>query len=325
MRHYLHAQQIQASNQIALDELVDPEKLRNIKAQDPHPEIRLYSIGHEGEADLHLPGIGTKTCTWIQAAVRKIAEVLEIGTAVFDRHNPDTNSHDGRVQIGEVIGKAVKTIGDRLNTLAAIHIYPKFKSRPLDVASFEAEIEYDHDDYQAWPSNINSVSGIALSNSGIDKPGFPGATLLGAVQAFVQAFGGEFGDVEMNKSEVLQAVKQLGLKPSEVFDVGDIMLDTTVATKFTDNVVDMTQKADRLGRERDEAKGKVVKLENANAETTKKLQQHVMKSKSATVLDAILSNPELKLDDKAKMFVKRGLKNFSTVAEDEDALKADVV
>ena len=325
MRQYLSAQQVQAANQIPLNEIVDEATLRNIKARDPHPEIRLYSIGHEGEANLHLPGIGMKTFTWIQAAVRSIADQLKIGTAVFDRHNPDTNSHEGREQIGEVVGKTLRKIGNRLNTLAAIHIYDKFKSRPLDIASFEAEIEYDHDEHQAWPSSIKSVSGIALSNSGVDNPGFPGATLYGAVQAFVQAFAGEFGDNKMNKSEVLQAVKELGLKPSQVFDIGDIMSDSAVAVKVRDGVADLTQKSDRLLRERDEAKGQVVKLENTNAETTKKLQQHTVQSKSATVLDAVLADPERKLDDKARMFVKRRHSSFTTSAEDEDTLKADVI
>lgn len=324
MRQYLKARQVQAANQIELNELVDAGQLRNIKAHDPHPEIRLYSIGHEGESNLHLPGIGTKTFTWIQAMVREIANRLKIGTAVFDRHNPDTNSHEGRVQIGEVVGKAVKKIGDRLNTLAAIYIYPEFKSRPLDVASFEAEIEYDHDEHQAWPMCIKTVSGIALSNSGVDNPGFSGATLLGAVQAFVQAFEGEFGDDKMNKSDVQKAVKELGLNPSQLFDVSDIMADSAVATKVKEGVADLTQKSERLQREREEARGRVTKLENTNAETTEKLQRHIMQSKSSIVLDTLLADPERKLSDKAKMFVKRNHKNFSTVAADEDALKLDM-
>ena len=319
MRQYLSAQ-IQAASQIELDEIVNPSRMRNLKAQDPHPEIRLYSIGHEGEANLHLPGIGTKTFTWIQAAVRAIADKLNIGTAVFDRHDPNTNSHVGRTQIGEVVGKTLKQIGDRLNTLAAIYIYPEFKSRPLEVASFEAEIEFSHDGHQALPTDIKSVSGIALSNSGLDTPGFPGATLL----SVVQAFEGEFGEGKMNQSDVKKAVSELGLKPSQVFDIGDIMADSTVATKMRDGVADLSQKSERLQKERDEAKAQVVKLENTNAETDKQLKQHTMQSKSVSVLDASLADPERKLDDRAKTFIKRNLKEFTTTAENEDDLKAAV-
>ena len=317
MRQYLKAHQIQAANQIQLEEMVDAATLRNLKARDEHPEIRLYSIGHEGEANLHLPGLGTGILTWIQAAIRAIADKLAIGTAVFDRHNPDTNSHEGRVQIGEVVGKTVKKIGDRLNTLAAIYVYPQFKSRPLDIASFEAEIEFGHNEHQAWPTNIRNVSGIALSNSGIDSPGFPGATLLGAVQAYVQAFGDDFGGNKMNQSDVKAAIMELKLSPSDLFSVEDVVADKKVRTN-------LQEAATRVGRERDTARERIAELENTVAETDKKLKQHTMQSKSAILLDAVLADPERKLDDKAKAFVKRKLNTFTSEADTEDVLKADV-
>ena len=47
-----------------------------------------------------------------------------------------------------------------------------------------------------------------------------------------------------------------------------------------------------------------------------------MQSKGATVIDAILT--DRKLDDKAKAFVKRNLKNFTTTATDEDKLKVEL-
>ncbi len=324
MRQYLSAQ-IQATNQIELEEMVDAATMRNLKARDAHPEIRLYSIGHEGDANLHLPGLGTGILTWIQAAIQAIADKLEIGTAVFDRHNPDTNSHEGRTQIGEVVGKAVKKIGERLNTLAAIYVYPQFKSRPLDIASFEAEIEFDHNEHEAWPTNIRNVSGIALSNSGIDNPGFPGATLLGAVQAYVQAFEGEFGDNKMNQSDVKKAVSELGLTPSQLFGIDTIMGDAAVVGKVKEAKESVFNMSERVRQERDSARESVTSLENKNAEISKQLQQHTMQSRSVSVLDVVLADPERKLDDKAKIFVRRSHKNFTTAAENEDALKVDIV
>ena len=324
MRQYLTAT-IQAMSQSELDEIVHPLTKAQIKRDDPNPEIRVYSIGHEGESNLHLPGIGNKTFTWIQAAVRMIAEKVRLGTAVFDRHNPTTNSHEGREQIGQVVGTMVKKIGDRLNTLAAIHIFPQFKSRPLDIASFEAEIEFDHDGVQAWPKNIGNVSGIALSNSGIDSPGFPGATLLGAVQAYaVQAFEGERKDKNMNLSDVKAAAKELGLKPSQIFEINDIMADSAVDAQVKTVTKEHFAMAKRVGEERDELRTKNVQLENQYAETEKKLKQREVQSKSTTVFDALLADPACTLDATAKLFVKRNAKNFSTEATDEDALKADV-
>ena len=321
MKQYLTAT-IQALSKSELDELVDPLVKRYIKEQDPEPDIRVYSIGHDGNADLHLPGIGKKTITWIQAAVRWVADKLKLGTAVFNRHDPNTNSHEGRVQIGEVVGKAVKQIGDRLNTLAAIYIYPQFKSRPLDIASIEAEIEYAHDGFQAWPTAINNVSGIALSNSGIDIPGFPGATLLGAVQAYVQAFGSAIGEKTMNLSEIKQATKELGLSPSQVFSIEDIFSDLKVTEKVREEKKNVIAGSERIQSERDALKEKVVKLENEKADSDKKLQQFRMQSKGATVIDGIIA--DRKLDDKAKAYVKRNLNKFTTIATDEDTLKTEL-
>ena len=107
MRQLLTAK-IQAMSKSELDKIVDPFVMKRVKDVDPDPDIRVYSIGHEGKADLNLPGIGVKTFTWIQAAVQWIADKLRLGTPVFDRHDPKTNAHEGRQQIGEVIGKTVK-------------------------------------------------------------------------------------------------------------------------------------------------------------------------------------------------------------------------
>jgi len=322
MRQYLTAK-IQAISKSEIEGIIDPLRLEKLKETDPNPDIRVYSIGHEGAANLHLPGIGKKTLTWIQAAVQWVADKLQLGTAVFNKHDPNTNSHVGREQIGEVVGKAVRHIGDRLNTLAAIYIKPQFRSRPLDIASIEADIEYAQDGSQAWPTAINDVSGIALGTSGIDIPGFPGATLLGAVQAFVQASGRDIGAKTMNLSEVKQAVADLGLTPTQVFSLEDIMEDSSVAGKVKEAKNTLQKAADRWKSEVDASREKLAALENAKADSDKKLKQTEMRSKSSAIIDAILADRDM-LDSKAKLFIKRGLKNFTTEATDEDALKADL-
>jgi len=321
MKQYLTAT-IQAATPEEIEGIIDPLRLAQIKATDPTPELRVYSVGHEGQANLHLPGIGNKTFTWIQAAVQWVADKLHLGTAVFDRHNPNSNSHEGRIKIGEVVGKTVRQIGNRLNTLAAIYIFPQFKARPLDVASIEAEILYDHDDLQAWPTAIKNVSGIALGNSGIDTPGFPGATLLGAVQAYVQAFGSEIGENKMNKSDVRRAVEELGLTPTQVFGVDDIMSDSKVVEKVNEAKKNVIAGSERIQRERDEAKERIVVLENEKADSDKRLQQIQMQSKSNPLLTGIIA--DRKLNANAGKFVMRNLKNFTATATDEAGLKEEL-
>lgn len=324
MRQYLTAK-IQATTPMELNEIVEPFVMERLKREHPYPEIRVYSVGHEGKANLNLPGIGTKTFTWIQAAVQWISDKLRIGTPVFDRHDPNTNSHEGRVQIGEVVGRMTKTIGDRFNTLAAIHVLPQFKSRPLDVASIEAEIEFDHDDHQAWPTNIANVSGVALSSSDTDQPGFPGATLLQTVQAYVvQAFEGEKGEIKMNQSDVKKAAIELEMKPSDIFGIDDIMSDNTVTTKVKKDNENLYNNSDRFKQERDKARETVTTLEGKVADSEKKILQHEILSKSTTIIEAVLADPARKLDDRAKVFIKRNLGSFASTAENEDALKVDV-
>ena len=308
---------IQAMSQAELNDIVDPLTMANIKKDDPHPTIKVFSVGHEGKADIKLPGFGMAPFTWIQAAVRKLSDRIKLGTPAFARHTSDTNSHEGRTKIGQVVGKVVTEIGERLNTLTAIHIFPQYKSRPLDIASIEAEIEFDHDEHRAWPTNIRNVSGIALSSSDTDTPGFPGATIVGAVQAYVQAFAVDKGVKKVNKSEVQAAVKELGLNPSDLFSVDAVATDPKVRTN-------LQEAATRMAGERDTAREKVAELENVNAETTKKLQQQTTLSKSGTILDAVIANPDRKLSDTAKVFIKRNAKNFSSEAADEATLTADV-
>ena len=310
---------IQAATQSEIDGMVDPIRLAQIKQTEDEPTIRVYSLGHEGKADLNMPGIGRKTVAWIQAAVQWVANALIPGTKVFDTHDPNTNSHEGRIQIGEVVGKAVRHIGDRVNALAAIHIFPQFKSRPLDFASIEAEIVYDNDGAQVWPTAVRKVTGIALGNSKVASPGIPGATLLGAVQAAVQAFAGEIGVELMNQSDVVAAVAELKLSPSDIFSVEDVVADKKVKTN-------LQEAASRVGRERDTARERIAELENINAENDKKIQQQgvqLTQSKSSSVIQALLADPDCKLDDKAKAFVIHNSKNFTTEATDEDALKVD--
>jgi uncharacterized protein (DUF3084 family) len=80
--------------------------------------------------------------------------------------------------------------------------------------------------------------------------------------------------------------------------------------------------SERIRQERDEARDKIAKLENEKADSEKKLQQFQMQSKSSTFIDTLLT--DRKLDDKAKAYVKRNLKNFTATATDEDGLKSEL-
>lgn len=168
--------------------IVSQDTLERIKKTDKKPEIKVYSIAHEGQAqstELTFGGKIKKAMEYVKDMVVKIGDRLKIGTPIFNRH-AETNTTENRTQIGELIGKTVRYVGDKLSTLAAVYIYPEYKKLPLDVASFEADVEYTQkQDGTNQAIDIDNISGIALSNSEIDKPAFENATLLAVVQAFM--------------------------------------------------------------------------------------------------------------------------------------------
>ena len=93
--------------------------------------------------------------------------------------------HEGREPIGEVAGSRAKTIDGKFSAVIVAYIYPEYKKLPLDIASIEADVNINNDvtgDIHAV--DVEEVTGIALGNSAVNRPGFPGATLLGELQAF---------------------------------------------------------------------------------------------------------------------------------------------
>ena len=153
----------------------------DIKQRDPHPLFQAYVVGHEGEAIGEEVGAGLRVLNWFSSAINKIWKNLKYGTKIFHGHNIDS-SHGGRQSIGEVVGKVIKTIRDRINAIAIMYIYPEFRDLPLNIASIEVDVDINPDD-SIHDVNVGDITGIALGNSAVEKPGFAGAELLSQIQA----------------------------------------------------------------------------------------------------------------------------------------------
>ena len=295
--------------------MISPDTIERIKAQDKHPEFRAYVIGHEGEAAGNEVGFGKRVMQYFREAIVQIAEKLRLGTKLFLGHGA-TNSHDGRTPIGEVVGKALKNIGGKLHSIAAVYIDPDYRQQELDVASFEGEIGFKVEGGgKARALSIEDITGIALASSKLAKPAFPGATLLGAVQNFTRK-GGEAVD----KEEVLKAIRELGLKITDIFTEDEIR-DSEPAKKAKQTEYEHAKRVEKqLGEER----GKVLKLTETNETLTKQVSDLNAKVNIATV-DMVLKAAigERKLNDKQKAFVEKKKAEFkSDKAGDE--LKTDV-
>lgn len=161
--------------------IVPNDIYEKIKQEDPHPLFQAYVVGHEGEATGQMVGVGAKVLNWFSSAINKLWEKMRYGTKVFHGHNTDS-SHEGRRSIGEVVGKTIKTIQSKVNAIAIAYIYPEYRDLSFDVASIEADVNINQDD-NVHDVDVGDITGIALGNSAIEKPGFAGATLLSQIQA----------------------------------------------------------------------------------------------------------------------------------------------
>lgn len=160
--------------------------MADIKRVDPKPLFKVFVVGHEGEARGNMLGVGNIVKKWYRTMVEKLHEKIAVGLQLFHGHGV-TNEHDGRLTIGRVVGKALKEISGRLSTVVACYIDRDYRHIPLDVASIEAQIDMIAGaGGELEVVDVADVSAIALGNHAVEQPGFPGATLLGQLQAFVE-------------------------------------------------------------------------------------------------------------------------------------------
>ncbi len=179
---FLAKLQSMASSEIM--NIVPNDIYEEIKRKDPHPLFQAYVVGHEGEVNANQVGAGMKVWHWFSSAVNKLWKNLQYGTKIFHGHNIDS-SHEGRQSIGEVVGKTIKTIKDKVSAIAITYIYPEYQNLPLNIASIEAMVKVNPD-HSVHDIDVGDITGIVLGNSAIDKPGFADATLLSQVQAMVK-------------------------------------------------------------------------------------------------------------------------------------------
>ena len=298
--------------------MIPLDTLARIRQADPSPEIRAYVIAHEGEAEGNMVGIGRRVMQYFRDAIIRLHDRLQLGTAIFHRHG-QTNDHSGREPIGELVGKSLKTIGGKLHDVAAMYIKPQFRNRPLDIASIEADVTFTETDQPGTCQavDIGDITGIALSSSSVERPGFAGATLLATIQAFV---GGE--TKTMTLEELKAAAAELKAKPSDLFAkevlAADPIVEEHVKAQKQTEYEHAKRIETKLAKEREDRQ----KAEADYEAKLKSAQTETLRSRSAGALDALAA--ERKLTAEQKAFVQKRFDGFKTEATDEDGLKADL-
>lgn len=168
--------------------MIAPYYFSDIKLRDPKPLFKAFIVGQEGQAESNWVGVGKVVKTWFKDAVGKLSRRIWPGLKLYHNHAETNDSDAARSEIGEVAGSRTRMVDGKFSAVVAAYIYPEYKTLPLDIASVEANIRVDNmdTDDEIHDVDVEDVVGIALGNSAVDKPGFPGATLLGQLQAFVE-------------------------------------------------------------------------------------------------------------------------------------------
>jgi len=320
MKFKIAGEQIQ---EMAADEILDhvsASAYKRIKAADPKASFRAYVIGHEGESTGKVVGMGRVIKKWAHSAVENINKKLAIGTKIFHMHG-QTNEHDGRKPIGEVVGKTLSDIAGRLSSIAIAYIFPEFRDVPLDVASIEADInmpETVNPNARAVDVDVEEITGIALGNSEIVKPGFAGAQLLASLQEFADNASHEKppkeGEKPMTKEEIRQAIRDLKLNPSDLFGSKEMSDDPIVQEVIREK---RRNEEGFEGRQSAKLEGQVKQLEQEKKDLQAKLDTYgksLLKTRAAEAIKPAIE--KRKLDEKQAAFVLKNAAKFTPASEE---------
>lgn len=312
--------------------IIPASEYMRIKAHDTHPLFRAYVVGHEGESrgDVSVDGENFFGIVkkWYRSAIDNLHEKISYGLRLFHGHDYSGETNAQRNPIGEVVGKATKTIKGLWSEVIVAYIYPSFRNLPLDVASIEADIILSEDKGN-YSADVEGVSGIALESSAIETPGFPGATVLGYCQEFARntihskrrGKMNQFNFEDLTLDDIKAYVKSKNVNPTEIYSLGELTDHSEVKEviaeakktarkaeyehrKRTDDKFDKTKEewekekdtilAENLKLKADLAKGGVSELFNT-AKASRKLD-----GKEITFIEKRLTKFDLKDPEKIK-------------------------
>lgn len=300
-----------------------------IKAFDRKPLFRAYVVGHEGTFSPTAVGIGKIVTQWFEGAVRKLRDQIRLGTKLFLGH-ADTNVHDNRESVGEIVGTALKTIKDKLSVVAIAYIRPEFRDIKLDIASIEADVELSVDEEKGvYDAEVRDITGIALGDSSEESPAFAGATLIGEMQGFLdqsQQYK-KGGDMGLTITEVRDFIRSEKLNPSDIFGLEALTGDPLI-TKHLDSELKEKKSGDWYHRKRDEDKHEkeVNDLTEAHKKEKSDLEKErdearklVLTGQIPVLVEKI--KKERELSENQAVFIDRAVKKFSTSEKLEDLEK----
>jgi len=302
--------------------MIDPATLQGIKASDPHPYFQVYSIAHEGVSEPRIIGEESVPITWTRRAIQSIKNAIKKGIKFFLGHNED-NSTEGRRSLGEIVGNGEKIINNKLHSLVVGYFPPGTRDevKKYDICSQESTWDFIESAGKIFADKIEELTGIALGNSGIDKPAFIGARRLGTLQAFNESDKSDYSDknikndrrYQMTFEDVKKAVKDLNIFAWQLFTIEEIKNDKEYGRFITEN--------ENLSKT---LKDKETEISTVKSEYEKKVNE-LTKDKLATTaktrLADLISKNEIVLTDNQKKFVTDNLSIDKLEDLSDDGLK----
>lgn len=307
--------------------MIPPYYFDNIKRRDPKPLFKAFVVGQEGQAESNWVGFGKVVKNWFKDAIGKLSRKIYPGLSLFYNHAETNEPDEDRREIGEVAGSRAQDVKGKFSAVIAAYIYPEYKKLTLDIASVEVDVFIDDSGVdEIHAVNVDDVTGIALGNSAVDSPGFPGATLLGELQAFAgQSQSNKGGrDVDITISDVKDFIKADKVKPSDLFGNDALTSDPFVKGYVEDERKDASS-GEYGHRKRHETKfdsdrEEWEKKEKAQAEEIKKLKTEGAKIKAVDLFNTKVK--ERKLDKKQTKFIEQKRTDFEP--EDLENLDKEV-
>jgi molecular chaperone GrpE (heat shock protein) len=166
--------------------------------------------------------------------------------------------------------------------------------------------------------DVEEITGIALGNSEIVKPGFAGATLLASLQEFADNAGHEKppkeGDKPMTKEEIRQAIRDSKFKPSDLFGSAEMSDDPIVQEVIREK---RRNEEGFEGRQSAKLEAQVKKLEDDNKALQAKLEASsriTLKTKAADAIKPAIE--KRKLDEKQSAFILKHADKFTPTTEE---------
>ena len=294
--------------------MIPKDTLARIQQIDSHPMFKVFSIGHEGDASgANVVGIGARLVKWARDVVIQMFNHIESGLKVFKGHNPDSNSHSGRMEVGELVGKTMREINGVLHTLGAVYIKPEFQDKKLDVASLEGVVEFgERIDGDIDVLNVKSITGLAVDDGDVSTPAMPGATLQAALQMFTQENEREFQQMEITKEQVKEAILKLGLNVVDLFS--DSQIESSEPAKKSkqteyEHAKRVEIKLGKVEEENSKLQGSITKLEGDNTILREKASTGIAKELIGKIAT------DKKLTPEVQKFIGKNIGSFKSDKE----------